>query len=498
NDRAGYINRPLIIAPGLTGGLAQNQFNTNELYNHSIVIVMGLRRTSFDRDLYGCDELGATFSSCLPGYTELPQFNPRQTATDIIGVMKLLNSDALVSIEGVATSASSHFGTSEGFFNDVDVYTNSYGGTVVSYMAKELQDATDGGGTPPFTINRLVVDNGDGPNAKVISQGFAINLNRTNRLLDACAMNSFCNSNYKDDLDNLGVWMEEHHNTSITLNIDNNQTIENAIIYSSTLFTIWDEAWEQSTRSSNLTGPVIEILAGVAANASATNVTIDASSWTDDQFRKMIGIIIEVTIGMPPLLNEGYASNFIPLDMFLMFLNMQGQNATFTAITEETKREFISRIGLVCSSYITRTNDPDSRTFYEQQLMDPTLSPWRYGFLIIYRNILDLCAEEGVKNNLASPLLTAPANVQLEIAEGLIYYGGMDVKHSLESAIDIQSNFKDAELLVEDLRGQAGGPEGGDTAKAVFMEFFNSGSDTVNNELVNAANSRGLDRVFGP
>ncbi len=498
NDRSGYINKPLIVVPSSTGGLAPIQFNPDELYNHSIIIVMGFRRTAFDRDLYGCDELSATFSSCLPGYLELPQFNPRQTATDIIDVVRLLNSDASIMIDGVATNASSYFGTIDGFFRDVDVYTSSYGGTVVSYMAKELQDATNGGGTPPFTINRLVVDNGDGANSKVISQGFAVNLNRTNRLLDACAMNNFCNSNYKNNLDKLGSWMEMHHNTSITLSIDGVNTIENATIYSSTLFTIWDEAWEQSARSSNLTGPVIEILAGVAANASATSVTIDASSWTGEQFDKIIMIINMATAGMPPLsINGEYDTNFIPLNGFLQALNMQAdQNANFAPMAEEIKREFISRTGLICSAYITRTNDPDSQNFYDTQLANPELSPWRYGFLIIYRNILDLCAEQPVQNNLADPPLTAPANLQLEIAKGLIYYGGMDVKHSLESAIDIQSNFKETELLVEYLRGQAGGPEGGDTARVVFMEFFNSG--TVNKTLVDEANSRGLDRIFGP
>lgn len=482
------IAEPLLLIPGATGVRVEDQFSIGSFYGHRTVIMLGFRGISDDSSIYDCTGDSTNFSSCLPSHGELSQFNPKQTALDTINLMQLLVQDKRIIVDSKVSNASTQFGDTVDF-SRINIFTASYGGTVVTYLAEELDNLanSDSGAGVPFEINRLVVDNGDGPNQKVISQGFAINLNRTERLLDACAANNFCNTNYAANLNNLSDWMELHHENPISLSIvdaSGMSRIDEVNIYSSTLFAIWDEAWETANiQSNNITGRLIELLSAVAADPNAGEVTLDASEWTNAQLDSLVNEInFAANTGGFTLENREYSNNFIDLNSLLPLLD------------NDTKKTFISRTGLICSAYITRSNSPDTRALFEQQLAKDALSPWRYGFLIQYRQILDLCAEQGVAENLIE--LSAPTQVQLDIGKGLIYYGGMDVKHSLESAQDIATNFDDTEVLVENLRGQGGGPEGYGTTNQIFTEFFRDG--TINRTLLEQANSRGLERIFGP
>lgn len=86
---------------------------------------------------------------------------------------------------------------------------------------------------------------------------------------------------------------------------------------------------------------------------------------------------------------------------------------------------FTSRIGLICSSYINRLNDPDGPDRYATALGGPD-GVFRYGFLNKYRDLLTICARIG--GNVAS--LTAPSGSgSVRASAVLSYSGAMDVKH---------------------------------------------------------------------
>ena len=86
---------------------------------------------------------------------------------------------------------------------------------------------------------------------------------------------------------------------------------------------------------------------------------------------------------------------------------------------------FTSRIGLICSSYINRANDPDGPGRYAAALGGPD-GVFRYGFLNKYRDLLTICGRVG--GNVAS--LEAPSGSGSVDANAVLSYAGaMDVKH---------------------------------------------------------------------
>ena len=184
-----------------------------------------------------------------------------------------------------------------------------------------------------------------------------------------------------------------------------------------------------------------------------------------------------------PLIGGSYATNVINLTspVFTEFLYQSGKEGVLA---------FINRVGLICSSYILRNDMPDSQAIYDAELSKPMLSPWRYGFLISYRAMLDVCPR--LVNVI--PGLETPSNLNAKVEKALVYYGAMDVKHSYESAQELAANFQNSEVVIEELRGQNGGTFGFSIFSDMTTEFFRIGN--INRARVEEANMIGLDRVF--
>ena len=117
---------------------------------------------------------------------------------------------------------------------------------------------------------------------------------------------------------------------------------------------------------------------------------------------------------------------------------------------------FTSRIGLICSSYINRANNPDGRERYEAAL-DGSDGVFRYGFLNKYRELLTIC--DRISGNVAS--LTAPAGSGSVDANAVLSYAGaMDDKHDpreVDAMLDYFSGTATKHRVVERYNAQGGG-----------------------------------------
>lgn len=117
---------------------------------------------------------------------------------------------------------------------------------------------------------------------------------------------------------------------------------------------------------------------------------------------------------------------------------------------------FTSRIGLICSSYINRANDPDSLQRYTAALGGPD-GVFRYGFLNGYRDLLTIC--DRARENIAS--LTAPSGSGSVAANAVLSYAGaMDVKHDPAEADAMLAYFGGTAAkhrVVEPYNAQGGG-----------------------------------------
>ena len=164
----------MLVIPGGTGNIVEDQVNPSRLFGHRLGILVGFRGTSVVHDTVGDCKGNTLLIACLKTHPNLPKYTPQQTAQDTIAVLKILAGEKNAMIDGVARNASSFFATN---FRELDSYTSSYGGTVLSHLIAALQNEI----APP-ALRRIVVDSIDAPLEKVISQGFEINLALVNRL----------------------------------------------------------------------------------------------------------------------------------------------------------------------------------------------------------------------------------------------------------------------------------------------------------------------------
>lgn len=474
---------PLLIIPSGTGSRPEQQFDPGrDTYNHNLVLIVGFRGLLPEDSIYECTK-DANFAACLKSHPLLTSYNPQQTAKDTLAVIELLNGknpQAQLMINGQEKNGTDFFASE---FTKFDLLATSYGGTVASYLAQELNKIAE----KPFTIRRLVIDNGDGANAKIISQGFKLNYDRAERLFTACEKLVACNSSFPELRTNLPKWLEMHHQQPMDITI--NATLYQ--LHSSSLFNIIDGLWDDANENNKFIKAALTLAGNVTSNPSAQNVIVDLNATAPYLDSMELASILSIVKNFTPggFFAEG-AYGTSPLNLtssnFLGFIHGLGG--------DNTTREFINRVGLICSSYVLRADSPDTLTEYNRLIQEPRYSPWRYGFLISYRSILELCSQ--LADKYTEIELRTPSDINLPIEKGLVYYGGMDVKHSLASAGNITANFANTELVIENLRGQSGGPLGDTITTQVITEFFATGS--INTGLVDQANKKGLEPAFAP
>ena len=136
---------------------------------------------------------------------------------------------------------------------------------------------------------------------------------------------------------------------------------------------------------------------------------------------------------------------------------------------------FTSRIGYICSSYVNRTNDPDTSNRFREALAESD-GVFRYGFLIKYRDLLSICPQLGER---LEPL-TAPSGRNAVAANAVLAYGGaMDVKHAPEEVDAMLAYFSGAAAkhrIVERYNAQGGGVMPECRLTAVRSLFVGDGS----------------------
>ena len=140
-------------------------------------------------------------------------------------------------------------------------------------------------------------------------------------------------------------------------------------------------------------------------------------------------------------------------------IDLIGSGLDDFGLMPDDERDFTSRIGHICSSYINRANDPDSSARYKAALEAPD-GVFRYGFLNKYRDMLTICPQIAD----ATERLTAPSGAGSVNAYALVVYGGaMDDKHYPGEVDAMLAYFGDSTRkyrLVEQYNNQGGGVKG--------------------------------------
>ena len=480
NPSSNFIATPLLLIPSGTGARADIHLNIDNLYNHNLIIVVGFRGVAPQDGLDACAD-SATFPQCLVNHKNLDQYNPLRTAMDIEEVMRLLATDTNISIDGNIVRPSVALPGID--FGNINVFAESYGGAVVTYLA-ELLNRND----PAFRIDKLVVDNPDGPRQAVITQGMEINRDRSRILKEECGKVPKCNINFATNINkSLEMWMEMHHD--IPLNLSIGDTAYPAF-YSSTLFQLWGEIWESDqSEILSLIPPFFALMSNLTLNISVPNLSIN---YTGEQYNG-ISKEVENIVQSPLTFNGPYQDNLINLtgplfQSLLSRLPMEQRT--------NVKREFTNRIGLICSAYISATNNFDNQTNYNAAIGMPENSPWRYGFLIQYREMLRICPQLDRVGRIARISAPVASNQGLNIGAGLVYFGAMDDKHSRNSAASVASYFSNTQMVTENLRSQASGINGLSITSSVITRFFADGNHTAASEKVTTANEGGLSPAF--
>ena len=181
----------------------------------------------------------------------------------------------------------------------------------------------------------------------------------------------------------------------------------------------------------NMVGKAIRYI-GEIANAYGTDSTvtsIDTGTYEPDGYQQQLGEQPQSAYGL-----SDFESN-----QWSTLLNSIGLTF-FPGLT--------NRVAMICSFGINRNDSPDSNGNYtavgNEQLSEDTSSDtqnrkltYGYGFLPQYKTFLDLCPK--LVNETGG--LTTPSVSNIDALNVIIYYGGLDVKHTRADAEEMQSYF---------------------------------------------------------
>ena len=393
----------------MNGGTGTDSRHAMDNHNHKAVVMLSMRGLHHDDIKNHECALGSGLVACLKKVSILKKINPKDGGRDIVDILNIiLGEKGSITVDGV-TKDHSFFGVDDDTFN---VETASYGATMLAY-------ALASSSLPE--IGRIFLDGPSSPDENVITDGFRNGKVALENLMDAIGLSS-------SEQDGLIDAMEARHTShNTTCNASLSPVPTDDCLSSSMIFQYIKNQYnhiadnleagsETTTALTALRGELTDIPATEATGSSLANVI---SIYSSDR------------------LNEG---NRIMTTWASTVLGLK------TTDPARKSTGFTSRIAHICSAYINRTNG-DSQTDFDNAKADSDNDPYWYGFLIAYRELLDICPD--IDANLTSDIDIPPASVNLSVESLVQYGGGTDEKHHTVDMATMETYIDTSESIVK-------------------------------------------------
>ena len=147
----------------------------------------------------------------------------------------------------------------------------------------------------------------------------------------------------------------------------------------------------------------------------------------------------------------------------------------------------MSRIALICSSYINRQNG-DSLELFNSKKDDASNDPYWYGFLISYRSLLTICSqiESNLRKDIAVP---DPDQVNVSVEAFVQFGAGIDEKHHQHDIETMATYINSATSVVSstfvpELSQGGGGPVHKDCYRNLRSATFGASLASLESELL--------------
>ena len=376
-------------------------------YNHKAVVIISMRGLHHDDIEGGECALGAGMVDCLRDVSYLKKVNPRDNGRDIADMMNVILGDTgSFTVDGVSKDHS-FFGVSDEVFN---VDTGSYGATLFGYaMARP--------NIPK--LGRIFLEGPSSPSENVITDGFRNGNVALNNLLDTIGFTSTEKSAF------LAVMRARH--TAYNSNAYGDGEACDADISGSTT--------ADCLSSSMIFRYIKGSFSDIAEDQNAGNDTNTALANLKTALKN-----IPLTEAMGenlPNVTGIYRSRAVGISKRTETTWDDTSRGIKTQNPARKSEGFTSRIAHICSAYIVRT-DGDNQDDFDTAKANTSNDPYWYGFLISYRELLDICPD--IKSNLTEDINVPDTNSIVLSVEALVQYGaGTDEKHHMADITEMAS-----------------------------------------------------------
>ena len=359
---------------------------------------------------------GENFLTCLKNHDTFSKTDPQKNASDVAFILEILTQDSF-QVDGASKTAQTFF--PQGLKKDAyNLLTSSFGGVIFGYLLEEPN-------APP--LHNVFLDQVTGPSEN-ISDAPKLADRMLGHLFTACEDDSDCNSQFSNIRANFKSFMNSYKDSPFTLNGESDT-------YASLIF---DHIMHIIERE-NKVGKAIKYI-GEIANQQASG-TITTTVNPDNNFE------------------SGGNTNVPSQDYGLP--SFTGSETEWTDLLKRFGYDFFpgitSRTAMICSFAFFRNQGADSLTKLNNILANNQYAPYPYGFLMSYRKFLNLCPQ------LSSLFLklSVPTVNDVDANKVLVFFGGLDVKHTLGDAMEMISYFKTgkATLIQQKYLGQGGGQD---------------------------------------
>ena len=400
-----HVDRVLFQVNGGTGTDPRPFMNN---YNHKAVVMLSMRGLHHDDIKNHECALGSGLVDCLEDNSMLKKINPKDGGRDIVDVLNvILGKKGTLTVDG-ATKGHSFFGVDDETFN---MLTASYGATMVAY-------ALESSSLPE--IGRIFIAGPSSPSENVITDGFRNARVAMGNLLDAIGLSDTEQDSF------LGAMRARHNSFNTTCDASLNPTPTDDCLSSSM---IWDYLKNEHERISEKVS---------AGSATSTALLALKNRLTDIPETEATGSSLAnvIDIYSSDELNVGHRTKTTWESTALGLNTGSARKST----------GFTSRIAHICSAYINRTNG-DTKTDFDNAKANSDNDPYWYGFLMSYRDLLDICTAIG--SNLKSGIEVPPASLNVAVEALLQYAAGTDEKHHMADVTEMASYIDNSESIVK-------------------------------------------------
>ena len=420
---------------------------------HKVWVSVGYRGSS-EEDIVKEKECmpGKDFISCLKAHPIFPKIDPKSNASDVADTLEILKQGSF-EVDGKNQTAETFF--PEGLKQDAyDLYTSSFGGVIFGYLLEEPN-------APP--LHNVFLSQVTGPSEFVISDGPKAAARRFENLFMACERDTTCSSTFNDLRTNFKAFMKRYKDSPFILNGEAN-TYASSVFDNITNFISEDEEVGKAIRYMG------QIANGYASDSKRITTAIKPSSITSPGSRSVTNV----------------PSDQYPLPPFT--------DPRWTALLQSYEIDFFpgitNRVAMICSFGFHRKTNPDSRHKLDQVLAQDEYSIYPYGFLMSYRDFTDFCPKLlGIFPRLSVPTITG-----VDANKVIVFFGGLDIKHTLADAREMVSYFKagKATLVYQKYLSQGVG-QNSDCPRDLEQAFWEDPDTTIECEKQNDYTASQLD-----